>query len=179
MTERAGVYGGSLYDLAAEEGLTASVKEQMLQIRDIFRENPDYLKLLNEPAIKKTERTKLIDEAFGDGIELYLKNFLKLLCEKGIFNEYEGCLEEFIKRFNADNNICDAYVTSAVSLNDGQLKALKAKLEASTKKTVNIISKVDASVLAGIKVEIEGKQLDGTVATRMSDISASINNTII
>ena len=87
MTERAGVYGGSLYDLAAEEGLTASVKEQMLQIRDIFRENPDYLKLLNEPAIKKTERTKLIDEAFGDGIEPYLKNFLKLLCEKGIFNE--------------------------------------------------------------------------------------------
>ncbi len=57
-------------------------KEQMNEIRQIFRENPGYLKLLGEPAIPQEERIKLIDEAFGGQVEPYLLNFLKLLCEE-------------------------------------------------------------------------------------------------
>ena len=51
MTKTARVYGGSLYDLAAEEKLDGQIMEQMIAIRQIFRENPEYLKLLGEPAI--------------------------------------------------------------------------------------------------------------------------------
>jgi F-type H+-transporting ATPase subunit delta len=41
MTGIARVYGGSLYDLAAEEQLTGSILEQMTQVRELFRENPE------------------------------------------------------------------------------------------------------------------------------------------
>ena len=46
MTQAARVYGGSLYDLATEEKLDGQIMEQMNEIRQIFRENPGYLKLL-------------------------------------------------------------------------------------------------------------------------------------
>ena len=46
MTKTARVYGGSLYDLAAEEKLDGQIMEQMIAVRQIFRENPGYLKLL-------------------------------------------------------------------------------------------------------------------------------------
>ena len=179
MTEYARVYGGSLYDLAAEEQLTEVILEEMNALKAIFRENPDYLKLLSEPSIKKEERTKLIEEAIGDKVQRYLVSFIKLLCEKGILNEYEGCTEEFTKRFSADHNIAEAVVTSAVSLSDAQLSALKSKLEKSTGKRVSLICKIDPSVLAGLKVELEGKQYDGTVSARMTDISKKINETIM
>ena len=65
MTKTARVYGGSLYDLAAEEKLDGQIMEQMIAIRQIFRENPGYLKLLGEPAIPEEERLKMIEEAFG------------------------------------------------------------------------------------------------------------------
>ena len=65
MTKTARVYGGSLYDLAAEEKLDGQIMEQMIAIRQIFRENPEYLKLLGEPAISEEERLKMIEEAFG------------------------------------------------------------------------------------------------------------------
>ena len=55
------VYGGSLYDLAAEEKLDGQIMEQMIAIRQIFRENPGYLKLLGEPAIPEDERLKMIE----------------------------------------------------------------------------------------------------------------------
>ena len=46
MTQTARVYGGSLYDLAAEEQLTDNIKQQMADILQLFRENPDYIRLL-------------------------------------------------------------------------------------------------------------------------------------
>ena len=64
MTRTARLYGGSLYDLAAEEKLTGVILEEMQEIRKIFREMPEYLHLLGEPSIPKGERTELIENAF-------------------------------------------------------------------------------------------------------------------
>ena len=66
MTQTARVYGGSLYDLAAEEQLTDNIKQQMADILQLFRENPDYIRLLSEPSIPTEERIGLIDKAFGE-----------------------------------------------------------------------------------------------------------------
>ncbi len=41
-----------------EEKLDGQIMEQMNEIRQIFRENPGYLKLLGEPAIPQEERMK-------------------------------------------------------------------------------------------------------------------------
>ena len=40
MTQAARLYGGSLYDLAAEEQLTEDIGEQMTQIRQLFGKTP-------------------------------------------------------------------------------------------------------------------------------------------
>jgi len=179
MTERARIYGGSLYDLAAEENLTETIKDQLLAIKAIFRENPEYTRLLAEPAIKKAERLGLIDKAFGESCEKYLINFIKLLCERNLLGEFEGCCDTFVKRFNADHNIAEAVVTTAVRLDDAQLKALKAKLEARSGKSVSLTQKLDPKVLAGIKVELEGVQLDGTVSGRLSGIAKKLDEAVL
>ena len=49
MTETARVYGGSLYELAAEEHLEEEILSEMKEIRALFRENPEYPRLLSEP----------------------------------------------------------------------------------------------------------------------------------
>ena len=42
MTQTARLYGSSLYELAAEEQLTDVLMEQMEEVRQLFRENPEY-----------------------------------------------------------------------------------------------------------------------------------------
>lgn len=179
MTEYARVYGDSLYDLASEEKLTDAILEQMQEVKEIFRENPEYITLLSEPSIKKEERTDLIDKAFGEDAEKYLVNFLKILCEKNILREYEGCVEEFTKRYNADHGIIEAVVTSAVALSSDRKKALKEKLEKVSGKKVSLVTKVNPAVIAGIKVELEGVEMDGSVQGRFKDISKKLSDTII
>ena len=84
MTETARVYGGSLYELAQEEHLEEEILSEMKEIRALFRENPEYPRLLSEPSIPRKERIGLIDAAFGSQAEPYLVNFIKLLCEKNL-----------------------------------------------------------------------------------------------
>ena len=179
MTQTARVYGGSLYELAAEETLTDTIREQMLAVLDLFRENPDYLALLCEPSIAKEERIGLIETAFGTQAERYLVSFLKLLCERGILREYAGCCEEFTRRYSADHNIAEAVVTSAVALTDSQAAALKEKLEQQSGKTIVLTQKIDPSVVAGLCVELEGKQLDGTAKGRIQGISRKLADVVL
>ena len=47
MTQTARMYGGSLYELAVEEQLVEAIGGQMEEIRQIFHENADYMKLLS------------------------------------------------------------------------------------------------------------------------------------
>lgn len=179
MTQTARLYGGSLYALAAEEQLTEVLMQQTQEIRKIFRETPEYLRLLSEPSIPFAERKGLIEDAFGAQAEQYLVNFLKLLCERGILGEYAGCCEEFVRRYNLEHGIAEAVVTSAVALDEKQMSALKAKLEKISGKKVALQQKTDPAVMAGLRVELEGRQLDGTVQGRLDGISRKLNEIIV
>lgn len=179
MTQTARLYGGSLYELAAEEGLSEEILEQMQQILGIFRENPDYIRLLGEPSIPKEERTGLIEAAFGTQAQRYLVNFIKLLCERNTLFEYAGCCREFQRRYYADHGIAEAEVTSALALSEAQAEALKRKLEEISGKKIILTQRTDASVVAGLRVELEGKRLDGTVQGRLSGIAKKLDEIIV
>ena len=79
MTETAKMYGGSLYDLAAEEGLETRILGELDEVQQLLKQNPDYLRLLSTPSIPKKERCGLLDEALRGQVHLYVLNFLKIL----------------------------------------------------------------------------------------------------
>lgn len=174
MTQTARIYGDSLYDLAAEEGRADSLFEQTEAVLDIFRQNPSYYSLLSEPSIAKAERLSLLDTAFGGRIETYLLNFLKILCENGLLLDYEGCCQEFRKRYYEDRNITVAQVTSAVALTEEQAERLRVGLEKKCGKRVILNRRVKPSLLGGMRIELEGKLIDGSIASRLSGIERSI-----
>ena len=70
-------------------------------------------------------------------------------------------------------------MTSAASLSKEQEELLKKKLETMSGKTVVMELKIDPSVLAGVRVELDGKLLDGTVKGRLSELSRRISDTVV
>ena len=174
MTETAKMYGGSLYDLAAEEGLETRILGELDEVQQLLKQNPDYLRLLSTPSIPKKERCGLLDEALRGQVHLYVLNFLKILCEKGTLRELSGCARAYRIRYNQAHGILEATAVSAVPLTEQQRTALHAKLESLTGKTIDLKTKVDAKVLGGIRLDIEGTELDGTVRSRLAGLRSSI-----
>lgn len=179
MTEVAKVYGGSLYDLAVEENKQQVLLEQLDQVCGVFADQPEYLRLLSTPSIPKSERCGLLDEAFKGSIDQYLLNFLKILCENGTLSELRGCAEEFHDRYDADNGVLRATVTSAVPLTHEQAKALGEKLSKSTGKQVHLLFREDPAVVGGIRLEMDGVQMDGTVESRLNAIKEVLAKTTL
>lgn len=180
MTKTGKIYGDSLYELARETeikgraGYCRELMEQLQAVVQLFLDNPDYCRLLQEPSIPRRERLGLIDRAFGGQAEEYLVNFLKLLCEEELLTELAGCCEAYRQRFQKDNNIAQAHVVSAVPLSREQKTALKEKLQKVWKKEIILITEVDPDLMGGMKVEIEGRQLDGSVRGRLEKLHKQI-----
>ena len=174
MTEIARMYGGSLYDLAAEEGLETRILGELEEVNALFKANPDYLHLLSTPSIPKRERCGLLDEALRDQVDLYVLNFLKILCEKGTLRELPGCARAFRVKYNQAHGLLEATATTAVAMTEQQVKSLHEKLEKLTGKTIDLKTKVDPAVLGGIRLDIEGTELDGTVQNRLASLRRSI-----
>ena len=174
MTETAKMYGGSLYDLAAEEGLETRILGELDEVQQLLKQNPDYLRLLSTPSIPKKERCGLLDEALRGQVHLYVLNFLKILCEKGTLRELSGCARAYRIRYNQAHGILEATAISAVPLTEQQRAARHAKLESLTGKTIDLKTKVDAKVLGGIRLDIEGTELDGTVQNRLASLRRDI-----
>ena len=179
MTTATSLYGQSLYDLAAEEGLTEEIMNEMEAVKGIFKENPDYITLLLEPSVPRRERLRLLDEAFKDQIHPYLMNFLMILLENSLLRGFSECCRIFRESYNKDHGIAEATVTSAVALTNAQTDALRSRLEQMSGKTVHLRQKVDSGVLGGLRVEIEGKLLDGTVMGRLADLRKKVSETVL
>ena len=127
MTETARMYGGSLYDLAAEEGLETRILGELDEAVALFKASPEYLHLLSTPSIPKKERCGLLDEALRGQVHLYVLNFLKILCEKGTLRELPGCARAFRVKYNQAHGILEATATSAIPMTAEQTERLHEK----------------------------------------------------
>jgi F-type H+-transporting ATPase subunit delta len=63
-----------------------------------------------------------------------------------------------------------ARVTSAVALKPEEAEALRTKLEKRFGRKMTLDCQVDPSLLGGIRVETEGRVLDGTLRARLQEI---------
>lgn len=172
-------YGGALYDLAREESLEEQILGELHAVSDLFRQNPDYGRLLMEPSIEKQERENLIDEAWGGSVHPYMQNFMKLLCDNGTISALPDCFQAFRSRYNRDHNIIDVRAVSAVPMTEAQTKRLREKLEAKCKKHVELTVQTDPTLLGGIRLELPDRQLDGSVQSHLSQIQQLLESSAL
>lgn len=179
MTQAANTYAQALYDLAKDEGLGGRILEELSLLKDVFTQNPQYSKLLSAPDLPKQERCGILDQAFRGRVHPYVLNFLKILTEKGYIRQFPDCCDAYRGFYNNDNGILVVKAVSAVVLTEAQRQKLTAKLEATTGKKIDLQCSVDAAMLGGLRLSYDGKQVDGTVKTKLDSIGKLLKNTVL
>lgn len=170
-------YGQALYSLAKEEALTEQILAQLNVLSEAFSQESDYLRLLSAHNISKQERCDVLDRCFGGKVHPYVLNFMKLLTEKGYARHFDDCRKAYISQYNEDNGILSVRAVTAVELTQEQIGKLTGKLEDITGKKVQLQFRIDPACLGGIRLDYDGKRLDGTVQQRLAQIGAMLKNT--
>ncbi len=179
MTQTAKIYGGALYDLAKEEHLTEQILSDLNLVCSVADAERDYLRLLCTPSVPKPDRRQLIDEAWRGNIHDHTRNFLKLLCDNGTLRELHACKEAFAERYRDEHGIILVCAVSAVELSEPLKEKLRIKLQAMTGKTIELSTRVDETLLGGIRLELPDRQLDGSVRFHLEQVQKLLQNTVL
>ncbi len=175
MTQMNKEYGTALFMLAKELGKESEYAVALECVEEVFASNPEYIDFLASPGIAMGERLDALSRAFGDAIPCDVLSFVKLLCERGRIRSVKGCIEEYKKLLDAQNNVSVAYVKSAVELTDEEKARLKDKLEIQSGHSVIMECTVDESLMGGIVVEIDGRIIDGSLKSRLYEVKDVIS----
>ena len=130
MTEIGKAYGGALFQLAREEVLDETIGAQLSLLCGALREDPDYVRLMMTPTLKKSKRLEILQEGLEGKFHEYLMNFLSILVENGTFEEVFSCNEEYRKLYNKAHNIVTVTAYTVIEMDDVLCAKLREKLEA-------------------------------------------------
>ena len=147
---------------------------ELSELSAILKENPDYAVLLDSPTVNVSERCALIDKAF-DGTSEYVKNFLKILCEKKYVHIFYECVREYEKQYNKKLGIEKVTAITAVPLSEELTGKLISKLEKDTGKRIALELKIDKSIIGGIILRTENSQTDASVRARLEGIRTELS----
>ncbi len=162
-------YAAALFQLAVEESCVESYAAALKTVGEAVTQAPAYPEFLSSPAVPLSERLSAVDEAFGT-LPTHVVSFLKLLCEHGHARLLPACLAAFEQLVQEQSGRVTAVITSAVALDAAQKQAVCRKLEQMTGKGIDPQYVVDASLIGGLVVTVEGTTYDGSLRHRLHDV---------
>ncbi len=163
-------YARALLDVVQAKGGPAdgpaAVRAALEGACALLEQNAELRRALTHPGVPVPARKKVAAAVFGQAPEV-VRRLLQLLVERDRVDILPAVAEAFVEAWNEGRGVVSAVAVSAVELDPAQKQALSEALEKVSGKTVELQTKVDASVLGGLRVTLGGRTLDGTVETQL------------
>lgn len=167
-------YAQALYDAANEAGNAARVFDETKELINILEKNQDFKAFLVSPAISAKDKKKVLDEMFEGHMADELLNFLCLLVDKRRITNLEGMMRSYEKIYNHLDGIVDGVIYSVKPLSDEQLEGFSKEVAKLIGENIKLHNKLDESLIAGVKILIDGKIIDASYRNELNKIALEI-----
>ncbi len=170
-------YAGALYGLAKDEGLSQTIYEQIQVLLAAFEQEPAFLRLLGGAGLSGQERCQVLNDSFQGKVHPYVLNLMRIMAGKGDAHQLCDCCRAYICQYKQDHGALQVWAVTAIPLEPPLKKKMIQKLEKLTGRKVELTNRVDPKCLGGVRLEYEGRQIDGTVKTYLDLVAALLKNT--
>jgi F-type H+-transporting ATPase subunit delta len=167
-------YGEAFVSYARDTiGIDRAV-EDCKNIKNLMRDNPEFLSLLRNPVMTYAEKSGFLDRLLENDFSDEFKHFLKLLIEKRRIDELAEIAEYLWSTYSQRAQIA-AVLKSAYPVDISGIEALKGILEKRFSKKVKFYMELDAGLLGGIQVSIGNIVIDGSVKRGLKDLREKLS----
>jgi len=167
-------YGQALFDAAFDQGRIYEIWAEYKAISEIFAEYPMLKKLLSVPTVTELEKKDVAEKVFGGRITKELLNFIFILIDKHRVYAWDGIGNEYEKLVWKKEGHAKGIIYSAVPIEGEKLKAFELKTDAALNKRIQLENRIDKSLIAGVKIYVDGKLIDASVKTRLESMKQRI-----
>ncbi len=158
-------YAKSLLELSVEQNNFDKVAVNMQEIASATS-NREFLLLINSPIVSVDKKISIFDTLFPNFEELS-KKFIHLITKNRREYLLAAIAESYLKILKEQNGITEVTLTSASPLDEATKTLILSKIKSLTKDKVEVIDKVDESLIGGFTIQIEDQKVDASVANQL------------
>lgn len=164
-------YAKAIFDLGSQQGNLDKLGGELRTIAKAMKESPELAATLSSPAIRRSDRRKVIDALLSTiGVQTASRNLVYLLLDgermgslPAISRALDSMIEEKAGRVSAE-------VISAKPLDPSQLSQINAALEKLSGKKVSVMTRQDPELLGGVVAKVGDTVYDGSLRSQLRSI---------
>jgi F-type H+-transporting ATPase subunit delta len=153
---------------ATEPQAGQAIRTALARACSLLAEHPQARAFLAHPGVAPEAKDRLLSILVGD--EPAASPVLRLaraLSLRGWLDVLADVEQAFVSQWNAQRGVVAAEVVSSIPLAAAQAAAVEAALARATHMSIELSAGVDAEVIGGLLVRLNGRTLDGTVRGRL------------
>jgi F-type H+-transporting ATPase subunit delta len=159
-------YARALYDAALENDRVATVREELADFVQAMHDVPELRAVLENPQVDRRAKASALESLLADGDEL-LRNFLRLLAEKGRIGDLAEVQREFERLVAAAEGQLDVELTTAYELSEEESSTIVGQIAKASGREVRATRRVDPDLIGGIVLQVGSRRVDASVRGRL------------
>jgi F-type H+-transporting ATPase subunit delta len=168
-------YAKALFDLANETGALRAVEADLKSLAVALNDSADLRRLLASPVFGAADKAKgLAAIAAKAKFNPTTGKFLGLLAANGRAGDLSAAISAFRVLAAKARGAVSAEVTSAAPLTAAQATGIAAGLRTALGKDPEITTRVDPSLLGGIKVRVGSRLFDASLKNKLDSLKFAL-----
>ena len=131
--------------------------------------------LIGNTAVKKERVAQLICEVAGTGLDTEMRNFVQVLADNRRLNAVAEVAMQFDELRAAAEATQEAEVLSAFELDANQQQAISSALQKRLGRKVNLVCKIDPSLIGGAVIRAGDLVIDGSASGRLHKLTMTVS----
>ena len=168
-------YAKAVFQVATQSNDLASWSQMLRQIAAVC-DDVRVKTSLSSPLITAAEQAQRLIDLLGDGLSPAAQNVVRVLAYHGRLPLVAEIVELFEALRAQQEKSVDALVTTAFEVNSATVDALAAALTKNLNREVNLVAKVDPSLIGGAIIRAGDTVIDSSVRGKLKKLAESINS---
>ena len=168
------VYAAAIFEVGQSTGQVDQIAAELRTLGDLVNADPDFEMFLDSPAVDAETRKLTIEKLFRGKFGEVFVDSLQVLNRK----ERLGIVREVAAAYHALHQESlgreELHVDTAVPLSDGVREQLRERISRATGKKIDLLERVDPSLIGGIVLQLGDKKFDGSVRRKLAVVKTAL-----
>ena len=145
------------------------MSEELADFAAAVRDVPELRSALRNPQLESRTKIAVLDEIVGESDTL-LRNFLRLVAEKGRIGSIEEIAREFDRLMAREERRLNVELTTARELSDAEARELLQQIEQAAGRKIEATRRVEPSLIGGFVLQAGSMRVDASVRGRLQGL---------
>jgi ATP synthase F1 delta subunit len=159
-------YARALFEAAQEQGRVDKVREELGEFATAADDVPELRSLIRSPELDPPEKARVLEAVLDDADEL-LRNFVRVVTEKGRAPMLGEIAREFDLLVAAEEQILSVELTTSYELSDDEAAAIVKQIEDASGRRVEATRTVDPGLIGGLVLRAGSLEVDSSIRGRL------------